>query len=662
MKKFRKIILSTMVAVSMLFGGLRPAVSATKYFTDIVVKNPWVDPRLYSSTYINDAISAIGANERTVLISTSMSLSSNLVVPENVTLEFISRGEIVSNSFTLEIQGEIDAGNVKIFSGFTIAPIIGEPVSMIRGYWFGAAHNTVCGAEINMALQSARLSGAEYDVNGIAGRICLLPAGVYFTDIPINIPPQVHLKGVGKSDTWIKAISSAADPIIQFAAESGIMYSSIERMGINGDAKGVVGISISDGTEVTRSVQIKDCFIRNCTKGVNNTSGSSPLYNAWVDITDTVIKSCDDGIFLDGPANATNIIRCLINEVYNYGIRSAATFGGDVIRIMQCDLGGIISIDTVTGGGGLTADLSHNRFEGAQVIAAGSYSRLNFLSNQISLSGSDPFIILYGRESIIDDNKFSGGPDTDYAIEIKTNARENVIGARNVLGTPGGNCPRLLLDNGTRTVVEPNIVVGTKDTNELRDIEWFATPVAGKSPGKIFVQAGSSLGIGSVSTGSITTGTDQLTVDDPTGFVKGSYITIAGITGYFKVLQISGSVFTIDGNADATVSGAAVALSPSVVSFMSPLIGIQTLANEATPSVSLGSNFLTGGTTTITDFDNGQEGQVIRVIAEHSLTITDGTNIFLNGSANFSMNATDTLTLIQKADGKWYELSRSDNT
>lgn len=88
---------------------------------------------------------------------------------------------------------------------------------------------------------------------------------------------------------------------------------------------------------------------------------------------------------------------------------------------------------------------------------------------------------------------------------------------------------------------------------------------------------------------------------------------------------------------------------------------IRTLANDATPSI-LGTNtWLTGGTTTITDFDDGVTGQVITVIAEHSLDITDGTNIFLDGSANWSMTATDTLTLIQKADTKWYELSRSDS-
>jgi len=87
-----------------------------------------------------------------------------------------------------------------------------------------------------------------------------------------------------------------------------------------------------------------------------------------------------------------------------------------------------------------------------------------------------------------------------------------------------------------------------------------------------------------------------------------------------------------------------------------------TLADDATPSVAGGNNFVTGGTTTITDFDDGVEGQVITIVSEHAITITDGTNIFLNGSANFVMAATDTLTLICKADNKWYELSRSDNT
>ncbi len=90
-------------------------------------------------------------------------------------------------------------------------------------------------------------------------------------------------------------------------------------------------------------------------------------------------------------------------------------------------------------------------------------------------------------------------------------------------------------------------------------------------------------------------------------------------------------------------------------------LDIYTLANDATPSVAAGNKFLTGGTTTITDFDDGVEGQEIIVIAEHSLDITDGTNIFLSGSTTWTMTATDTLSLICKADNKWYEIARSDS-
>jgi hypothetical protein len=88
---------------------------------------------------------------------------------------------------------------------------------------------------------------------------------------------------------------------------------------------------------------------------------------------------------------------------------------------------------------------------------------------------------------------------------------------------------------------------------------------------------------------------------------------------------------------------------------------IATLANEATPTVADGRSFLTGGTTTITDFDDGETGQIIHVLAAHSLIITDGTNIFLSGSTNWTMTATDTLTLICIANNTWYELSRGDN-
>jgi hypothetical protein len=87
----------------------------------------------------------------------------------------------------------------------------------------------------------------------------------------------------------------------------------------------------------------------------------------------------------------------------------------------------------------------------------------------------------------------------------------------------------------------------------------------------------------------------------------------------------------------------------------------QTLSDDATPSVLTGHNFIRTTTTAITDFDDGYEGQVIRIMAEASVKITEGTPIILVGTGDYDMTDTDSLTLIMKADGYWYELSRSVN-
>ena len=90
---------------------------------------------------------------------------------------------------------------------------------------------------------------------------------------------------------------------------------------------------------------------------------------------------------------------------------------------------------------------------------------------------------------------------------------------------------------------------------------------------------------------------------------------------------------------------------------------ITALADEATPTVAGGSIFVTSGTANdpITDFDDGFTGQTITILAEHAVTITDGTNIILHGSADFDMAASDSLTLVLKADNKWYETARMVN-
>ncbi len=88
---------------------------------------------------------------------------------------------------------------------------------------------------------------------------------------------------------------------------------------------------------------------------------------------------------------------------------------------------------------------------------------------------------------------------------------------------------------------------------------------------------------------------------------------------------------------------------------------VTTLADDGTPTVAAGDVFKTGGTTAITDFDNGVVGQTITILAEHSVTITDGSPIVLNASGNYAMTTSDTLVLTMFNDQIWHEVSRSVN-
>lgn len=136
-------------------------------------------------------------------------------------------------------------------------------------------------------------------------------------------------------------------------------------------------------------------------------------------------------------------------------------------------------------------------------------------------------------------------------------------------------------------------------------------------------------------------------------------ISVSGATGCF--IGPNQGAWYASGDAIEDLEGT-TALFPTSDD-RSPLehIGILALDNTGTPDVSKAQTFITGGTTTITDFDGGSAGRAITILSEHAVTITDGTNILLNGSANFVMASQDSLSLIQKANGNWYETSRMVN-
>ena len=108
--------------------------SNAEYFSDIIVTSPngiWTDSRTYST--LNDAVAAVGANKRTIVIANQQVVTS-LTIPSNITLK-LERDGSITNSGQLTINTKnILAPDRQIFTG--VGNIDFAAGSVIRSSWF----------------------------------------------------------------------------------------------------------------------------------------------------------------------------------------------------------------------------------------------------------------------------------------------------------------------------------------------------------------------------------------------------------------------------------------------------------------------------------------------------------------------------------------------
>jgi len=129
MRKFLlSAILTSFIALATFTG------ASAEFFRDIIITSPnglWTDSRAYST--LNDAISAVGSNERTIKIVSPQAVTS-LTIPSNITLEFTRDGSITnSGQLTLETDSII-APNRQIFTGS--GDIDFAAGSVVKSSWF----------------------------------------------------------------------------------------------------------------------------------------------------------------------------------------------------------------------------------------------------------------------------------------------------------------------------------------------------------------------------------------------------------------------------------------------------------------------------------------------------------------------------------------------
>ncbi len=193
-------------------------------------------------TSLTAAISSIGTTTTTLTIDTTTKLSSNTVVPKNITISHKSPGIISCGTYTALINGHLDAlSDVMVFdSSCGIGDIQFGDGSIVTAYneWWGAKSD---GVTVNTPYYArAMASGAG---------IISFSTGTYVGNIVVN-KTGITLQGAGSSGnppyTHIKS-ASAVDPVIFVDGDS--IVESMERIHIsdlliNGNAQ-VPGLKVT---------------------------------------------------------------------------------------------------------------------------------------------------------------------------------------------------------------------------------------------------------------------------------------------------------------------------------------------------------------------------------------------------------------------------------
>lgn len=152
-----------------------------------------------------------------------------------------------------------------------------------------------------------------------------------------------------------------------------------------------------------------------------------------------------------------------------------------------------------------------------------------------------------------------------------------------------------------------------------------------------------------------TTRTDTFT-DDALGTPHANPV-IADAAGVFAAIYLDPKIdykLTLDDTNDALI----YTDDPVIDTLVRPTVTFT--SGDATPTIAKSRTFITAGTTTITDFDDGKVGDTIHIEANSTITIFHNASILsLQGNASYNMLDGDTLALHMFVDQIWQEISRS---
>lgn len=161
-----------------------PAISYAGFKTNdsIITDTPWVDACSYTNP--DDAITAIGTKNRTLLVIDTEICDTSFTIPANIKVKFERNGKwTINNGVTVTFKGQMSAELCQIFNCVDDGKVIfgDRSVKEVYPQWFGACGNGIADdtAAINAAIQAAhdsmalgsgisdvRIPSGTYQING----------------------------------------------------------------------------------------------------------------------------------------------------------------------------------------------------------------------------------------------------------------------------------------------------------------------------------------------------------------------------------------------------------------------------------------------------------------------------------------------------------------
>lgn len=620
----------------------------------------------YTQSTIEAALTAIGTtNKATMLLRPgTWAVTADLTIPANVTLK-IPAGAVLSiaTGKTLTINGSFEAGLYQVFDCVGTGTIVFGSGSVAEVYpeWWG--ENTVPGTtDMTAALNAAVM----------AHDTVKLSSTTYFTDA-IRIPSNTTIKGNG--------ITS----ILQQSEVSPNTAGSIFYV-----------VSPSTGTYIS-NIHISNLKLYN-SKGtfyeftpLVTLSGVKNIYFEGV----YFVGMRGDGLYIaDVLNNGRQNININVNHCIFDGVNNANRGGISIITAKTVKIKDNIFINLTSSGMPGAIDIEPDAIPLTCLIQdieiSGNYFGAVKGNAVISLSTTAAPSLTNNIRKIIIENNYFDKDNIPYHIagftiymvtaEDVTSIPSMTIIIRNniFLGndTGSGTIPfPLYIDKINGLTIEGNTFHKTytcylgqilDGTETLRDINIINNNFY-LSGGLSYMLA--PLGIGSISRLNIVGNTFYPSSTDLGAiYFYGSNAETPTISDMVKII---GNTF-IKGTSQ-TYSIFAIRHTLSYQNnvwkdnienyqFNNSFLSQVTLDDTGTPFILNHTTYVTGGTTTITNFlPRTDFGKIITIMANHNITITDGSYIFLSGSVNFVMKPGDTLTLLCNGDAKWYEVSRSVN-